>query len=735
VKLSPCSDSAAGTRALRVVLAFALTLAFGSSAEAAQPINAATGGCASSRSAALAGVQATLAQEPLAYPPCGSGVQATRVTYTGDGSTNGSYGLGTSSPLVSSASGGTTYTAGAWVEGTATSAGELIEITLQEERAGTQIGQASSAPITLASAHFQRLSVSYVARSSGDSIEAAVVRPYRVRTGEAFIFGGISAQSGVGGNLVANPSFQPLPSTSAAFASGGSSWGSFVNTPWGWETSYASLTATGSGAARMVSLGPFGYAIKTRPVVDAVGAGGPTEVDAQPALWPDMRYTATVWAEAAAGSAGRPVELQIVELRHGREVGAGLSDAVALPSTRFTRLVASYAPGYSGDQLEFSVLRPPPSAVGESILVADPSLTHAPIPPSAECPQQFGAFAVGNWPPACFRPYGPSSIFNMALPANPTPVAGAAQITAYIVAHHWAFPNDSDGSSPNFRLNSNGSIPIYWPQASDPAITITCTGANGNGICQRSLFPLKISIPSGAQPAQGSDAHMTVVDQASGTEYDFWQAKIDWQKRTMVVSSGCGLPVGVNSGSGLGGCARAAPTGLLGGIIRGPEIAAGKIDHALVLSVPCTRGYVWPATAGNGFACPGNDIGAPPLGALLQLTLTPEQISASGAPAWQQTIMNAMHTYGMYVVDTNALPNSIELDEENDLSFTSFGYSGPLGQGELGSAIEAAGGSFDEPDGVWYVDGVPLPITASDIQIVEPPCGAAAIPSGTACSR
>ena len=63
------------------------------------------------------------------------------------------------------------------------------------------------------------------------------------------------------------------------------------------------------------------------------------------------------------------------------------------------------------------------------------------------------------------------------------------------------------------------------------------------------------------------------------------------------------------------------------------------------------------------------------MGDLLQLNMTPGQIAASGAPAWQQAIMRAMARYGMYINDTNggADNQGLELDTQDDESFTSLG--------------------------------------------------------------
>lgn len=55
------------------------------------------------------------------------------------------------------------------------------------------------------------------------------------------------------------------------------------------------------------------------------------------------------------------------------------------------------------------------------------------------------------------------------------------------------------------------------------------------------------------------------------------------------------------------------------------------------------------------------------------------QISATGAPAWQQAVMWAMAHYGMNIVDTNGPgDDTIAPVYEHDRSFTSFDRVGPL---------------------------------------------------------
>jgi hypothetical protein len=268
-----------------------------------------------------------------------------------------------------------------------------------------------------------------------------------------------------------------------------------------------------------------------------------------------------------------------------------------------------------------------------------------------------------------------------------------------MLSNRWSFATDNHG---NFLTDSGGSRPVYWSQASDPLVTVIC---RGHYPCQRGM---RLRVPNGAQPQNRSDGHMTVVDQAAHLEYDFWRASTPSHGQ-MTVAAGSRIPIGPGMGSGLGGNAEAARLGLLGGLLRAPELLAGRIDHALAVSVQCVqRRDVWPAPPrGRGdLVCPHNGSGAH-LGSLIQLNMSDAAIAATHAPAWQAAIMKALAHYGMYVVDTNGPGNrELSLIQELDKSFTSFGSAG-----QMKSFIQSLGGSNS-------VAGVP--IDQSRLRVIDP---------------
>jgi hypothetical protein len=350
------------------------------------------------------------------------------------------------------------------------------------------------------------------------------------------------------------------------------------------------------------------------------------------------------------------------------------------------------------------------------------------------CAQAFGSFSGSNFPSACWRPYSPSSPINRPLPANPTLAPNSASIISNLTSNGDNF----EGSTGQFAFTSDdGRDGVYYSRSTDPTVTIHCTYYWGPGTCSGTnkvnIDGQQIRIPAGAMPQDnGSDQHMTVVDQANQVEYDFEHATWSADHKTLTVWSGAEIPAGPNVGTGLGGGGTAAGFSTLAGLITEPELASGTINHALAINLPCTNGVVYPAAQANGLACsqeqgqtnPGS---AAPLGSLLQLNMTDAQIASSGAPAWEQTIMTAMAHYGMYVNDTDGIGN-IELEAESDVSYTSLG-----GQPLMSNFISQQGGWYYSPLNRWIMGGPGIPV--SKLRVVDP-CWAQALcdSSGTTTS-
>ena len=157
-------------------------------------------------------------------------------------------------------------------------------------------------------------------------------------------------------------------------------------------------------------------------------------------------------------------------------------------------------------------------------------------------------------------------------------------------------------------------------------------------------------IPDIAAPDSKEDGHLVVIDRPAGCVYELWQAVPTGQ--TWTASWVNATPV---DGPGVypdGFAARGAGISAAAGLIWPQELAAGRIDHALLFAYRDTRkdGIVPPATTTDGRT--GPDIAGLPAGARLRLDPS-VNVDTLGLTAEQRTIAVALQKYGMILGDTS----------------------------------------------------------------------------------
>lgn len=167
----------------------------------------------------------------------------------------------------------------------------------------------------------------------------------------------------------------------------------------------------------------------------------------------------------------------------------------------------------------------------------------------------------------------------------------------------------------------------------------------------------KVPIPSGARPAAGSDAHMTVWQPSRDRLWEFWQAhrtagrwQASWGGAIKRVSKSAGY-FDARSWPGLsttswGATATSLP--VIAGTILIKELRAGQINHALALSLPAPRAdsFAWPAQRTDGTG-PREAI---PEGA--RLRLDPDlDLESLDLPPVTLMIARAAQRHGMIVRD------------------------------------------------------------------------------------
>jgi hypothetical protein len=266
------------------------------------------------------------------------------------------------------------------------------------------------------------------------------------------------------------------------------------------------------------------------------------------------------------------------------------------------------------------------------------------------------------------RPYADDSPFNRPVPSNPKLLPNSPAIVDRL-----------EGWGPVQQLmvgqagtSSDYFHPVYAAAKTDPVYTVHCQRWTRS--CE--VEGHRLRIPRAARPAGGADGHLAVI-QPDRWEYDFWQVKDKPAGGgTLLVSHGGRTKI---DGDGLGSDATAAEFGLAAGLIRGDQIEAGEIDHALFVHVRCTSGRsVYPAAPGTTGSICSDTANAPPLGARLWLAMSDSRIAALRVPAWKKTVLRALYHYGGYVGDTTGGRVSWGLQTISGSSYTSFGDPDPL---------------------------------------------------------
>jgi hypothetical protein len=95
--------------------------------------------------------------------------------------------------------------------------------------------------------------------------------------------------------------------------------------------------------------------------------------------------------------------------------------------------------------------------------------------------------------------------------------------------------------------------------------------------------------------------------------------------------------------------ADAAGLAILPGLVQYGEVASGRIDHAIRMTVPSTRSaYVWPARHQAGSS---TSLNLPPMGQRFRLKAN---VDISHLPAPARVVAQALKTYGAIVADNGS---------------------------------------------------------------------------------
>jgi hypothetical protein len=274
--------------------------------------------------------------------------------------------------------------------------------------------------------------------------------------------------------------------------------------------------------------------------------------------------------------------------------------------------------------------------------------------------------------------------------ANPAGTAGAAKDYGFPV-----FPNSS---------RSQGGIPV----------TVHCTEPWGTcNLEGQTIYVDPREMPQDGGTA-GQDSHITLIDNASGREYDLWHTT--WPESNGVLTVGWAGYCNLGS-NGVGGCVGdASDTPITAGLIRAKDLIAamqspnGTLPYALRAAVMCSNGYVSPATNTDGHTS-----GCPPQGARAYLALHDADVNASGATALMKAILRTLDEdhYGLIITDTDGGQSGFQLQRENDTTYTAFGQAGPFAT-QIVPIAQSEGYAMNVSNNEYY-----LPLTATGINLAN----------------
>jgi hypothetical protein len=208
----------------------------------------------------------------------------------------------------------------------------------------------------------------------------------------------------------------------------------------------------------------------------------------------------------------------------------------------------------------------------------------------------------------------------------------------------------SDPVHPDFGTRYNGApngIPYAVVSGATRKVRVHFTYASES---DRGPYPLPAHVPIEGGDASGGDSHVIVVDRATCTDYELYDAHRPAGGKPWTAGSGAIFhlssdrlrPAGWTS-------ADAAGLAILPGLARYGEVKAGAIDHALRFTAPCTAPrYVYPARHEAGTCSQPGD---PPMGLRVRLKAS---VDISHLPAQARVVATALKRYGLILADNGS---------------------------------------------------------------------------------
>jgi hypothetical protein len=256
-------------------------------------------------------------------------------------------------------------------------------------------------------------------------------------------------------------------------------------------------------------------------------------------------------------------------------------------------------------------------------------------------------------PQSASRLFAADSVWNASLADNAPLDPRSASLAGWL--DQQVSREFSGGASPYIQTVTD-STPVYRVRADQPVVRVTL---DNDQSWARSLATAlqAVPIPSGARPAAGSDAHLTIYQPSTDRLWELWKARLTpdgwhaaWGGAMGHVSSSPGY-FSRQSWPGAktywGSTATSLP--MVAGTMMINELKVGTIDHALAIALPAARAgqYASPAERTDGTDTNPDSI---PEGA--HLRLDPHlNVASLHLPRVIEMMALAAQRYGMIVRD------------------------------------------------------------------------------------
>lgn len=211
----------------------------------------------------------------------------------------------------------------------------------------------------------------------------------------------------------------------------------------------------------------------------------------------------------------------------------------------------------------------------------------------------------------------------------------------------------------NVYMGSRGGIPVNVVDSRSTPMT----NVRGGLYAYQSDL-LNHPIPSSARlegyPGIAWDRHLLLFDVATCSSHEFfWVTPPSIFLNMWSADMAATLDLTSNA-MRTRGTATASGTSMLAGMIRYDEVAAGRVDHTIGITLPTisSQPALWPAQRTDGRS---NDPNAPRMGTWLRLR---SDVDLSGLGPDARAIATALQVHGAVVTDTGS--EKVGLNAEND---------------------------------------------------------------------